>query len=439
VSGAASVASVRAGIRAASRQIGGLGVFPISEAEVAGPPVGQRRRLRWRGETDPIGVATLVLNEEGVLLWHEGTVARSLAGRRGRRGVPAAPEGEVVDLYEFQRLECNEIGNALRHLDDSLNRNQGLREFRDGTWHPADAVTGKKRRLLIVHGTFSECGAITDAILAGPDGPAFLKRAAKRYDQILGFDHPTLSVGPTLNAFDLARLLARSRGPLDVIAHSRGGLVARWLLEGFGVEAGPCRAVLVGSPLGGTSLASPPQLRRSLSVLSNIGAALQAVGFAPSIANPFVAVPLALLRIAASVITVAAKAPILDAAVAIVPGLSAQSRTGDNQEIARIKSVRLAAPPEYFVVRSNFEPTAAEWRFWQWFRKDRIADAAADHVFAGPNDLVVDTESMTEFSKGTFSAERVLDFGTNPTVHHVNYFQQTRTVEFMEERLALGG
>ena len=51
-------------------------------------------------------------------------------------------------------------------------------------------------------------------------------------------------------------------GPLDVIAHSRGGLVTRWALEGFGIGgAGPFRAVMVGAPIGGTSLASPPQLR----------------------------------------------------------------------------------------------------------------------------------------------------------------------------------
>src|SRR5262249_4612626 len=120
---------------------------------------------------------------------------------------------------------------------------------------------GSKKRMLFVHGTFSKTDAFFDGIRNAPGGPPFLEKLFDSYDEVLGYDHATLSVSPVLNAFDLARLMAKAQGPLDVIAHSRGGLVARWALEGFGLgKAAPVRGILVGCPINGTSLASPPRL-----------------------------------------------------------------------------------------------------------------------------------------------------------------------------------
>ena len=68
-------------------------------------------------------------------------------------------------------------------------------------------------------------------------GLRFLNRAVrggKKYDRVLFFEHPTLSVSPVINALELGRALAGSSGQIDVIAHSRGGLVVRWWLEAFG-------------------------------------------------------------------------------------------------------------------------------------------------------------------------------------------------------------
>ena len=41
-------------------------------------------------------------------------------------------------------------------------------------------------------------------------GRVFLDKAAEHYDQILGYDHFTLSVTPLVNAVDLARRFAES-------------------------------------------------------------------------------------------------------------------------------------------------------------------------------------------------------------------------------------
>jgi hypothetical protein len=295
---------------------------------------------------------------------------------------------------------------------------------------------------LLVHGTFSKSDALLDGIERAPNGAAFLKRVFDHYDDVLTFEHPTLSVSPVLNAFDLSRMMAPARGPLDVIAHSRGGLVTRWYLEGFGGPAngGGGRAVLVGSPLGGTSLASPPRLRSSLSLLSNIGTALKVGGAATVAYFPLLAAPLALLRIATSVVSVAAKTPVIDAAVAMIPGLAGQSRVASNHELERVQAFASAVAPSYFVVQANFEADSPGWRFWKWFRGDRFKDLAADKVFPDANDLVVDSSSMTEFNVAAagahaISGDRIHDFGTTAAVHHTNYFEQAGTLDFILDRL----
>jgi hypothetical protein len=409
------------------------------------PSVGARRRQRRSGNADPLAAVSLVLNEDGVLLWRAGWSAPVMRGRRQRRGVPPAPEGEVIELYQYEPLAPNEITEFLvkldcqlnEHLDPMRNAAPSLVELRRDkktgavSRHAPANLSAVKPRLLFVHGTFSKTDAFIEGVSGAKGGPAFLEKIFSEYE-VLAFDHATLSVGPILNAFDLARLLQPLNGPLDVIAHSRGGLVTRWALEGFGVGgAGPFRAVMVGAPIGGTSLASPPQLRSSLSLLSNIGTALQLAGSAASIYMPLLVAPMAILKIATSVVSLAAKTPLIDAAVQMIPGLAGQSRVGNSLELARIRSVALKTPPKYFVVQSDFETEAPGWKFWRWFNKGRLADAGADLIFPQKNDLVVDTASMTEFSGAVFPTAQIFDFPSNDKVHHCNYFAQDETLGFI--------
>ena len=367
-----------------------------------------------------------------------------------RRGVPAAPEGELIELYQYQPLEANEIAEYLTRLDIRLNGHlhptSGAPELVPLTFNAQSGFvtrgqplvpSGKKKRLLFVHGTFSKTEAFLDGIARAPQGKAFLQSIFNGYDEVLAYDHATLSISPVLNAFDLARLLQKIDGPLDVVAHSRGGLVTRWALEGFGVGgSGPFRGVLVGCPINGTSLASPPRLRSSLSLLSNIGTALQIAGGVATAFTPLLIAPLTLIRIAGSVVALAAKTPIVDASVQMIPGLAGQSRVGNNHDLARIRSVQIATPPTYFAVQSNYETLSPGWKFWKWFNKGRLADAGADIVFSADNDLVVDTLSMTDLSGTTqLPKARVLDFGTTDKVHHCNYFEQPATLDFIRDSL----
>ena len=82
--------------------------------------------------------------------------------------------------------------------------------------------------LLLIHGTFSKTSSPVEGF-----GPEFLGWAQKRYRAVLALDHWTLSKTPLDNAQMLAeqlRILAPellTGRKLDVITHSRGGLVAR--------------------------------------------------------------------------------------------------------------------------------------------------------------------------------------------------------------------
>ena len=170
-------------------------------------------------------------------------------------------------------LGPNQILARLKTWDDRLTPNQGLRRWNpdDGTLNPIASVPAIEHPeekpagiLLVIHGTFSTGDAIFEQLASIEHSSAFLNWASSRYEHILAFDHPTLSVSPILNGLDLARLFADVNSPVDVICHSRGGLVTRWWLEAFGgAKIGPRRVVFVSSPLGGTSLASPSKIREA--------------------------------------------------------------------------------------------------------------------------------------------------------------------------------
>lgn len=436
-----SVELCREALRTIESSATQLSVYSSDNAAGGLASVGKRRKVRRMGQPDPISSMNLVLNREGVLIWQEESPNPGLVGRRGMHRSGSGGSGKIVDQYHFEKLEPNEVGAFLRSLDDKLTPLQGLMRLKGGVLGPVGPgykCRGKSNTLVIVHGTFSNSENVINGIKACGSGADFLARIERHYKAgVFAFSHPTLSVSPILNAYDLGGLFSDFEGDIDVVAHSRGGLVTRWWLEAFGNRRGnQRRAVLVGSPLQGTSLASPPQLKSTLSALTNIGMALKTAGAAASVWNPFLIAPLGLLKVVTSVTSVAAKTPVIDAAVAMIPGLAAQSRVSGNPELERIRDSAIVSPLEYYVVKANFQTESAGWKFWKWFRKDKLLDAAADQIFPGDNDLVVDTQSMTEFSVNPFLGD-VCDFGTSATVHHTNYFEQDKTLDFIAEKFKI--
>lgn len=402
----------------------------------------ERRRRRAVG-----GATSLMLIErDDVLRWEIGPQPEQAAlpaGPRRARAPRGADRNLVVEL-PFELLPPNEVLAAIQKLDQRFSAKRegkpvfGLRRYRDGELAPVSRPTARagQRVLLFVHGTFSNCDQmLNDAFFLQPAGRAL----AREFDEVLAFDHPTLGVSPLLNAFELASATQGTAAEICVVAHSRGGLVTRWWLEAFGgASHGPRRAVLVGSPVAGTSLAAPARIRQSLDLLTNIGNALKLTGAALSCYAPFLAAPVVLLQVFTSVISAFGRLPIPDAALAMVPGLNGQSRAGNNPELLRLRAAKPATLPRYAVIQSNFEPEAVAWKFWRYFRKGNLAGAAADVIFPGANDLVVDCESMSDFfvDRSRAKPSIVQRWESSPTVHHCNYFEQPETFEAIRKAFA---
>jgi len=405
-------------------------------ADDLAPPVAPQASTggRRRGPAAASEAILQIVERDGVL--HVAEAEAGARPRRRRRGVgTAAAEEEVRYERRFERLACSAIGTWLEKLDAKLTPKRGLRVLGDGGLEPLASAPRTGRILLLVHGTFSASESFFSGFEQNPAGAAFVDWARGHYSHVLAFDHPTLAVSPVLNARALARLLADTQAGIDVVCHSRGGLVTRWWLEAFD-RAPPekRRAVFVGSPLGGTGLAAPPNIRGSLSLLSNIAMALGAA----SAAVPFLTVLTGLFRVVTSVTKLAAKTPAIDAAVALVPGLMAQSRVGNNGEMISLRQPPGALAGRYYAVKSDFASGKPGWQFWRYFRNigDHAKDTLADLVFEGQNDLVVDTGSMVDLCDDlSIPAEQVLDFGTTDVVHHTSYFAQARTLDFIRESL----
>ncbi|HZS07136.1 MAG TPA: hypothetical protein VFD58_20030 [Blastocatellia bacterium] len=438
----------------------GLDIHPADKRLSGEQTVNERRRRRLSGLDENIKLVSLT-EVNGVLLWEDGIgtvpatgAPRQRMRRMARRGVvEAAPDDEVVTQFKFERLEPSQVGQFLARLDDKFVRADappalaglsdpyGLRRWDQnaGQLKPETKPTASGRILIIIHGTFSNATHLFDQLKATTDGKALLAWAAGRYDQILAFDHPTVSISPVLNSLDLARLFADSAADVDVICHSRGGLVTRWWLETFDHANGKRRAVLVGSPLRGTSLAAPDKLRAGLNLLTNVGRVLETASGAAAPIIPFMSVVMGLLKVCTSITGAVGNTPLIDAAVAMIPGLAAQSMTDNNPELNRLNTIRGTRRPDYFVVRSDFEPKSPGWKFWEYFvgGGKRLTDTALDLlVFKEANDLVVDTSSMTGIAKDKdLARSRILDFGTSNVVHHTNYFLQPETLKFIANSL----
>ncbi len=430
------------------KQLSQVNVLPLDLSFAADLNVSELRRGRRIQEDQEVGFATL-LEREGVFYWQQGLVSGGLPQRRGYGRSPGESESRPVMTVKFEKLGLNKVASKLEDLDQKFTPNPGLRELADGQLKEGQAVPLTHGRILVfIHGTFSN----NDKLIAdlndesNMEGRQFLSSLTKQisgkrvnYDQVLTFDHPTLSRNPLLNALELARALQGSTADIDVICHSRGGLVTRWFLEVLDhKQRQRRRAVFVGSPLAGTSLAAPDRVRRGVQLFTNVGITVSR-GLS---LIPFTQVAGALMQVLFSIPNVAVKTPIVDAAVAMIPGLSAMSRVSNNYELHALKDCS-ANPPQYFGITSKFRGDHIGWHFWRLFCdfEIRAAELAGGLIFRDelaqsfPNDLVVDTASMTQYG---FTPNPIIhEFGEQDHVYHTIYFRQAQTIRFIRDKFGI--
>jgi hypothetical protein len=277
----------------------GLKVQPI-----AGSP---EHRLRSPGGADAIELVipsagaefrhlVLVCDEGGALTWHLPAAAESSAAatRGGEPEIrfiipvqtppPAAP-GQTRSLvsaagrkllkvlvYPVMDPVVGAVSDAFAERWEERNRPYGLCDFTPATttagdgraFEPADWTRlSEGDALLFIHGTFSTAHSAFSQL-----SRATLDALCARYQgRVFAFNHYTLSHDPVQNVrWLLAQVPPAIRLSLDVICHSRGGLVARTLAEqpsAFGIEAPNVsvrRVVFVAVPNQGTLLANPDHM-----------------------------------------------------------------------------------------------------------------------------------------------------------------------------------
>jgi hypothetical protein len=270
---------------------------------------------------------------------------------------------------------------------------------------------GAERRVLLhVHGFNSST--------AGGGGAKFVPQLAANYDAVLSYDHPTATISPLDNAIELLRMVPDDlRLAVDLVAHSRGGLVSRSLIElaDWQDKLRPVRLLTAGSPHAGTRLAEPARWDRLVSIGMTLASWLATVGggqlWAPKLLE---------LMLKAAV-----------QGVFDLPGIAAMTPGGDflNQLNAADKPglderVRYAAVTSTFAISD-----VVQQGFKQAFT------ALAMQVFMGePNDLVVHTASALEIDAPT----RVFtpDQQFRATVDHGSYYQDAGVIEFAKKHLS---
>jgi hypothetical protein len=303
------------------------------------------------------------------------------------------------------------------------------------------------RLLLLVHGTFSSTAGAFGAFGIDENAKGFLRTAISAYDAVIGFDHKTLSLDPRQNAEDLLARLQSTEAELviDVITHSRGGLVTRSLAEQLlpeGDRPGTVDTVVfVASTNAGTHLADPKRWSDLVDLYTNL-AAVGASGLAmlPGAAPVAAVVGGVVKGIGAFVKYLVSYAAEGD----VVPGLKAMVPGGEFvNEINKTQEGQPSPGVNWYVVTSNFHVELFdESHHPPEFPRElavKLGEGFVDRLFGGPNDLVVDVSSMDAIDAkvGGFVRD-VLALGENDTVYHTNYFSQLRVIEALAGWLPLG-
>jgi hypothetical protein len=303
-----------------------------------------------------------------------GAGTRGLAGTLGRKILKVLvfrlldeAAGRVADLF-VHRWETHHRPHRLRSFtpdDHGLPGGEALDAGRLAAWAGAPG-------LLFLHGTLSRSDRAFGSLPA-----AVVEDLHRHYGgRVFAFDHPTASVTPADNAAELARQLPAGAGlELDVVAHSRGGLVARELVErpeSLGLDGATLRlrrVVFVATPNRGTAFCNVRYLGFLLDVLTNLIGVVQG--------NPVLD--------ALEVITAVAK-QLAVGALGGLEGLTAMDPRGPYLGRLNQASGRAAV---YTAAASDFEPRPG------MPVARRLRDRFTDALFRGePNDLVVPTEGV---------------------------------------------
>ncbi|MDQ3914441.1 MAG: hypothetical protein M3323_03785 [Actinomycetota bacterium] len=389
------------------------------------------------GPGSGMGQVLLAADEDGVLRWvapddippeesvtrggdsRTYTVPKSVvpAPDSGRRGLVGALGKKVLKVLAFKLIDAA-AGAAAQLFASRWEKDKHphrLRSFERGTYRTGDvpaltpaevaSLTGGPA-LLLVHGTMS---VTHGAFRRLPED--LVQRLNDAYSgRVFAFDHPTVSVTPTENVKWLAAQLRDAQLTVDVLAHSRGGLVARVLAEHpeeAGLPPGALnvrKVVMVGTPNAGTALAHPQHLGELVDTWTNL------LELVPDNAVTDV------LAVIVSVVKQLAVGALggLDGIMSMNPSGSYLSEFLNGPNASPFPGPGGA----YFAVASNFEP--AEGDPLGRFARDRVTDAIFEKA---PNDLVVPHDGVfSNNGSPRFPIADPVKIGAADAIDHSSYW-----------------
>ena len=360
------------------------------------------------------GQVLLYAAEDGSLTWHlPDSVPRAEVAQRGgerrtyrvpravvaasateggQRGLLGALGSKLLKVLVFPLIDpvLGKVGNHFAGRWEDRHRRNLVRRVTPGTLRQRDvppltsadwARLGTGPALLFLHGTFAMAHTAFSAL-----PPDLLTELDRRYaGRLLALDHHTVSVTPGANIEWLAGALdaAGVHGPLvlDVVTHSRGGLVGRALAEqsaalGVGDRLAVRNLVMVAPPNAGTALADPEHLGALLDRMTNLLQFLPDNGVTDT---------------AALILSV-----LKQLAVGMFGGLEGITAMDPDGDYLTAFNDGSGSGATYRVVTADFEPSPGS-------SLGRIArDGVTDLVFgATDNDLVVPTRGAYEVPGAT--------------------------------------
>ncbi|MEM1195775.1 MAG: CHAT domain-containing protein [Pseudomonadota bacterium] len=363
-------------------------------------------------------------------------LSRSADARDGRRGLLEYAKNLVVEKIIVRVLRfgvTRSIDTAVKLIEeDKATGPVPISNSAPQEWTPANYVApiGKpiEKILLLIHGTFSSSQGGFGGLSQTPAGQRFLSAAAAEYDLVCGFDHKTLVNDPQENAEQILSFLQSldlAEGvKLDAISHSRGGLVYRVLAESLlpnsGLSIELSKSVFVGCTNSGTNLASPENWSEFVDFYTNL---TLAGTFGLSVATGGTLSP-----IATGAIKAIGRFVQMFSEVAIeerrVPGLAAMEPSGAFVQTVNRRNESTSKGLQYYVVASEFEPNLDSPKRLPKKLLGFLADRLSDRLLSVRNDVVVNTDSMSDFGQHQhlLAEEGVVEFGAKDEIYHTLYF-----------------
>jgi pimeloyl-ACP methyl ester carboxylesterase len=310
--------------------------------------------------------------------------------------------GKVSDLLAA-RWERKKRPYRIRSFTPSDYRGSSASSIEGDAWR----TLSEGRSLLFVHGTFSQAhtgfGGLPADVVTELD---------KLYGgRVFAFDHFTLSDDPTTNVvWFINNVPEGTKLQLDIVCHSRGGLVSRVLAETQASLSLGSRTVsvekivFVASPNAGTVLADTRHMGDFIDSYTNILNLF-----------PFVGVT----DVLEGIITVAKHI-----AIGAVGGLEGLQCMVPGGEFLTELNSGPKGTSRYFALAANFEPVEDGFSTY-------VRDRLFDKIFGDQNDLVVPSRGVFEANGSGYFPVDTHFFDEGAGVHHSNFFSNKVATEKM--------